>query len=157
MTLGGNAGVAAPGCAAASSQAHAAEAMFTHHQHSRSRSVGLLDDDPSSSPTTVPSSPSSFSKPGSHITRQRNSSSGGGSTPTSTGGAASPGGGYATRHSLSQIAAASAGAEVSNGGRSLTGSRRASVTDRPTHRRSPSHGIVDAGSISSPSSTEKAR
>jgi hypothetical protein len=137
--------------------------MFTHHKHSRSRSVGLLEDDPSSNNSSVPGSPSSFTKPGSHMTRQRNSSSGGGSTPTSTGGAASPaavassGGGYATRHSLSQVAAAATAVEGGTGGRSLTSSRTASVTERPSHRRSPSHGIVDAGAISSPSSTEKAR
>jgi hypothetical protein len=161
-------GAAAAGGSAANSQVRKVEAMFSHHKHSRSRSIGLIDEDPSSSNPSVPGSPSSFSKPGSHIPRQRTSSSGGGSTPTSTSGAASPaavassgGGGYAARHSLSQVTAAAAAAEGagkgSSGGRSLTSSRRASVTERSSHHCSPSHGVVEYTGISSPSSAEKTR
>jgi hypothetical protein len=145
---------------------HKVEVMFSQHKHRRSRSVGLIDEDPSSNNLPSPGSPNSFSKPGSHIPRQRTSSSGGSSTPTSTGGAASPaavassGGGYASRHSLSQVAAAAAADGASkggSGGRSLTSSRRASVTERPSHRRSPSHSVVEHTGISSPSSAEKTR
>lgn len=108
--------------------------------------------------SSVPCSPGASPKPGSpacHITRHANSS-GGGSATSSTAG-------YAVRHSMTQVAAASAGAAASAAdspsGRSLTASRRASVTERPTqptnhqtaHHRTASHGIVgDVTVLASP-------